>query len=158
MNFRLHAVPTACLALLALACGPSAESAAPAATASTDAYVVRGEIVRLPAAAGGDLFLHHESIPDFRDSKGETVGMMSMTMQFKPADAVDLSGFSPGDRAEVAFEVQWEPKPSLHLTRIDPLPQGTRLEFDPAEPEPPGDEPVEDGDEGEDGESVDLSR
>lgn len=139
MNRRLHAVPTACLALLALACGPTAESAPPAAA---DAYVVRAEIVRLPAAPGGELRLHHESIPDFRDSKGETVGMMSMTMPFTAADPVDLSGLSAGDRVQVAFEITWEPKPSLLVTRLEPLPQGTRLEFDPPEPEPSAHEPA----------------
>jgi len=139
MTLRLHAVPTALLTLLAIACGPSTESAAPVAA---DAYQVRGEIVRLPAAPGGDLFLHHEAIPDFRDSKGETVGMMSMTMPFTAAESVDLSGLAPGDRVAVDFEVRWAPKPALLVTRLEPLPQGTRLGFDPEEPESSSDDPA----------------
>lgn len=151
MSLRIHAAAAVGLTLTALACGPAVESAPPAAP---DVYDVRAEVVQLPRAPGGDLRLHHESIPDFRNSTGDAVGMAAMSMPFTPGEGLDVSGLAVGDRVEVTFEVYWEPKPALLLTRVDALPQGTRLEFDAAEPEPPAAAPP--GDEA--GDSPDASR
>jgi len=123
---------TAVAAIAALACGGSKEAPADAT------YTVRAEIVRLPDAPSGELYLHHESVPDFRNSAGKTIGMSSMTMPFAAADGLDLSRFSPGDRATVTFEVRWGggAKP-LRVTSLEPLPAGTQLAFDaPAQPTP----------------------
>lgn len=120
------------LALLALftACGRGAPT--PADAPADAVYTVRAEIVRLPPAGGGDLYLRHESIPTLRDSKGEVVGMASMTMPFGAPAEVDLSGFQPGDLVEATFEVRWSAaKMPLRVTRLAPLPDGTRLDFDP---------------------------
>lgn len=117
------------LALL-LACGRS--DSAPAEPPADAVYTVRAEIVQLPPAPGGELYLHHESIPTLRDSKGEVVGMASMTMPFAAPAELDLSGWQPGDRAEVTFEIRWSaPRMPLRVTRLVPLPDGTPLEFDP---------------------------
>jgi Cu/Ag efflux protein CusF len=124
------------VAALAAAAGCAAGSAPPAAEAAADAtYTVRAEIVRLPAAPGGELYLRHESIPDFRDSKGETVGMASMTMPFSAPAALDLAGFAAGDRVEATFEVRWKAaKMPLRVTRLAKLPAGTALAFDAPPP------------------------
>lgn len=126
------------------ACAPTA-APAPADAAADATYTVRAEIVRLPAAPGGELYLRHESIPDFRNSKGAEVGMMSMTMPFGAPAALDLAGFAAGDRVAATFEVRWSaPKMPLRVTRLERLPAGTALEFDEAvapEPQAAGETP-----------------
>jgi Cu/Ag efflux protein CusF len=131
-RLALHALLA--VAALAAAAGCAGGSAPPAAEAAADAtYTVRAEIVRLPAAPGGELYLRHESIPDFRDSKGETVGMASMTMPFSAPAALDLAGFAAGDRVAATFEVRWKAaRMPLQVTRLEKLPAGTALEFDTA--------------------------
>jgi Cu/Ag efflux protein CusF len=116
--------------LLAAACGPGA-SAPPAAAAADGTYHARGEIVRLPAAGTREIWIEHESIPDFRNEAGATVGMDSMTMPFPAAEGVPLDGLAAGDRVAFDFEVRWKSEPRLSLTRWEKLPVGTRLEFDP---------------------------
>lgn len=123
----------ALLALVAIASTPGcAPPSKPATDSPADAtYTVRAEIVRLPAAPDGELYLRHESIPDFRDSKGETVGMASMTMPFGAPAELDLTGLAAGDRVEATFEVRWNaPRMPLRVTRCNRLPAGTALEFD----------------------------
>ena len=130
------------LATLALLAGCRAEPA-PETAAADASYSVRAEIVRLPAAPGGELYLRHESIPAFRSSEGETVGMMSMTMPFGVASGVDVSAFAAGDRVVADFEVRWQQsRRPLLVTRLAPLPEGTGLEFDPEpEAQPSGETP-----------------
>lgn len=127
----------AAIACFATACSPGT-APAPADPPADATYTVRAEIVRLPAAPGGELYLRHESIPDFRNAKGAEVGMMSMTMPFSAPTALDLAGLATGDRVAATFEVRWSaPKMPLRVTRLEQLPAGTVLEFDePAEPEP----------------------
>lgn len=119
--------------LLALACGaPEAAVTPPDAT-----YSVRGEIAKLPADASSELWIHHEAIPDFRNDKGATVGMDSMTMPFPVGAGVSLDGLAAGDRISFDFEVRWQGRGRpLAITRIERLPEGTRLAFDP----PPAEE------------------
>lgn len=119
--------------LLALACG-----AREAAVTPPDAtYSVRGEIAKLPSDASSELWIHHEAIPDFRNDKGETVGMESMTMPFPVGTGVSLDGLATGDRISFDFEVRWQGRGRpLAITRIERLPEGTRLAFDP----PPAEE------------------
>jgi hypothetical protein len=136
------------LALLAPAC----TRPAPAPEAPDARYLVRAEIARLPAAPGGDLYLRHEAIPDFIDSQGRATGMMSMTMPFAVEPGLDLAGFAAGDRVEVDFEVRWKAsRQPLLVTRLERLPAGTRLEFDPeeeAEPDADADEETPPADSG----------
>jgi len=124
--------PFAALALpllLATACAqPEATVPPPDAT-----YSVRGEIAKMPGGASSELWIQHEAIPDFRNDKGETVGMESMTMPFPVGAGVSLEGLAPGDRVAFDFEVRWQGSGRpLAITKIERLPDGTRLGFDPA--------------------------
>ncbi len=116
------------LSLLAAACGPQTP---PAPLAADGTYRVRGEIARLPAAGGREVYIRHEAIPEFRDEQGATVGMDSMTMPFPAAAGVALDGLAVGARGTFTFEVRWRAAPPLALTVWEPLPPGTRLAFDP---------------------------
>lgn len=118
----------ALLALLAPACDGD-ETKEPALGEADAVYTVRGEIQRLPAKEGGKLFVHHEEIPDFVDQSGEEVGMKSMSMGFVPADALELSGLSPGAKVELTFEVRWSGDPRLRATQVEELPEDTELEL-----------------------------
>lgn len=133
MRQRSVAIPLSFI--LAALCGACQKAPSTADEGPPDAtYTVRAEIVRLPSALSGELQLRHESIPSFRDRQGQTVGMMSMTMPFGIAADLDLSDLLVGDRVQVTFEVRWSAaKTPLRVTKIVPLPEGTRLEFDPEE-------------------------
>ena len=55
-------------------------------------YTLKGRIIEMPAAPGGEIQLEHEAIHGLVDSRGETVGMDAMMMFFSPAeDLADLS-------------------------------------------------------------------
>lgn len=134
MNELRFACGLGLVALLAAACGPRTP---PAPVAPDGTYQVRGEVTRLPAAGGREVYLRHEAIPEFRDEKGAAVGMDSMTMPFPAAAGVALDGLAVGDRVTFTFEVRWQASPALALTRWERLPAGTRLSFDPpADPAP----------------------
>jgi Cu/Ag efflux protein CusF len=127
---RHRTVLISVLTALALACSGGDTPSPPDGT-----HTVRAEIVQVPADRGGKLYLRHESIPDFRNADGKQVGMAPMTMPFSAAEAVDLADLEAGDRIEIDFEVRWNGPTTLLVTRLEPLPEGTRLEFDPA-PQP----------------------
>jgi hypothetical protein len=131
---KLHVLGLGLLSILAAACGPKAPQAP---TAPDGTYQVRGEIARLPAAGSREVGIRHEAIPDFRDEKGTTVGMDSMTMPFPAVAGVELGGLAVGDRGTFTFEVRWRGTPPLVLTRWEPLPAGTRLSFDPPDADAP---------------------
>jgi Cu/Ag efflux protein CusF len=119
----------AILAILGIGCGDGD-------TPEVARHTVRAEIVKLPDPPGSEVFLRHEAIPDFRDATGRTVGMTTMTMPFALGPGVRLDGYAPGDRIEVDFEVRWSGSGDpLRIVRVERLPPGTRLEFDPA-PDP----------------------
>jgi len=128
----------ACLSTPALFSTGCSENPAPATDSvevRTAVYEVRGEITSLPDAdnPATSLNIKHEAIPDFVDAQGETVGMDVMTMPFPPADGLDLSPFSVGDKVEVAFEVTWGPgQNGWEATAIKPLPADTKLDFTPS--------------------------
>ena len=107
--------------------GCGGKAPAPAA----DVYTVRGVVERLPQGAGPDrsVYIHHESIPDFRDVHGEAVGMASMTMPFPLAAGVSLADIAPGDPVEFTFTVTWKPRTGYTITRIQKLPAGTVIDF-----------------------------
>jgi hypothetical protein len=128
----LRAASLLLVAASAAACG-GASSPPPPEGPPDATYSVNAEIVRLPGALGGDLELRHESIPEFRDRGGRRSTMMSMTMPFGVAPDVDLSAFVPGDRVRATFEVRWSADNPLRVTTLVPLPEDTRLEFDPDE-------------------------
>lgn len=114
------------LVLLPLALACSAPSAAP----PDASYTVRGEIVRLPPAPGGEILIRHEAIPDFRGMNGEIVGMDAMTMPFPLAPEAKLDGLAVGDRVEFLLELRWQDARSpVAVARIAKLPAGTALDF-----------------------------
>jgi hypothetical protein len=125
--------PAAILLLAVLgACGGRETPALPPPDA---VYELRGEIVKLPAEPGGELWIHHEAIPSFRGSDGELTGMEAMTMPFThhADDPLELAGLAVGDRIAFRLEVRWQGEaPPAMVTGVRKLPDGTRLEFDPA--------------------------
>lgn len=99
-------------------------------------YTVRGEIRQLPDGENpaSGLQLQHENIPDFVNRDGDVVGMKPMIMQFTPGPGVDLSDLSVGDKVQFTFDVDWDGSPLFMVTRIEPLPAETELDFAPPAP------------------------
>ena len=108
----------------ALACGKAAEL--PAADGT---YQVRGQVVDVPREGVGDLTVHHETIPDFRDREGKPSEMESMSMPFAVAPGVSLAGVAPGDKVEMTFEVRWSGDVPLHVVELRELPESTALDL-----------------------------
>ena len=136
----LSALWLAAALLPGLACGgPGA--APPASTASV--YSVRGEIQRLPDPATSgterEIWIRHESVPEFKNSAGAVVGMESMTMPFQLAANASVEGLAVGDRVAFELRVDWKgkgvPAEVSHFHKLTP---GTALEFDaPADADAP---------------------
>jgi hypothetical protein len=133
--FALLAMMISSLGLVACGGGepaPEAEMAGeePAVTDKMT-YTVRGEVTQLPepGAEGSDLMVRHEPIPDFKNAKGEVVGMNAMTMPFPVSNDVSLDGIAVGDKVRLTFEVQFQPATSFVTTEIDRLPPDTELDF-----------------------------
>jgi Cu/Ag efflux protein CusF len=118
----------ACVLIGAAACGPRAPAAPDAI------YTARGEITKIDAATR-EVYVHHEALPEFRDEQGAVVGMESMSMPFTPGPGIDLGALTVGQRVEFEFGIRWRAAPRLELRRATPLPPGTRLAFDEAEPD-----------------------
>ena len=118
------------LSVLAVVVGSCGREAPPP---PADVYTVRGVVERLPQAGGPDsgLYIHHAAIPSFRDEHGKVVGMMSMTMPFPVAAGVSLAGIAPGDAVQFTFTVEWKRPAGYQLTRIEKLPPGTAVDFNP---------------------------
>ena len=118
------------LSVLAAAVGSCGREAPRAAA---EAYTVCGVVERLPQAGGQDsaLYIHHAAIPSFRDEHGKVVGMMSMTMPFPVAAGVSLAGIAPGDAVQFTFTVAWKQPVGYQVTRIEKLPPGTVVDFNP---------------------------
>jgi hypothetical protein len=91
-------------------------------------------VAKLPATPGGEIWLEHESIPDFRDREGKVVGMQSMIMPFGVAADPGLADLAVGDRVEFRLELRWRERSPATVGDLRRLPAGTRLEFD--EPQP----------------------
>jgi hypothetical protein len=126
--------------IAALLCGAFATAFAPigcskpppvAARPKPDqSYVVRGRIAALPdpSAKAAYLEIHHEIIPDFRDSEGKPIGMAEMSMPFPAiAAGVSLSGLKVGDPIEFVMEIRWAEIPPHTLASIRKLPDDTAL-------------------------------
>ena len=96
--------------------------------AAGEHYTVRGKIA---AMANGpqskEIEIHHEAIPTFRNQQGKVNGMHSMQMPFAVAADISLAAFSVGDKVTFEFEVVWDDKSPLHLTRLDKLPADAAL-------------------------------
>jgi Cu/Ag efflux protein CusF len=92
-------------------------------------YSVRGQVVELPASARGELTVHHEDVPDFRDRDGKPSHMDSMAMPFALAPGLPMSGIEPGDKVAMTFEVRWTAQPALRITKLEELPADTALDL-----------------------------
>jgi len=103
---------------------------APAAAGSVQTYTTRGVVVQLPEAGkpANLLQIHHETIPDFVNQAGDTVGMPSHPMPFPSfAPGVAISGLALGDKVEFTFEVTWGGSTTYRVTRIMKLDPETPL-------------------------------
>jgi hypothetical protein len=136
-NPQVFAVRALALFAAFVALGGCEPRPAPGAGDADGTYTARGEIVRVDAPSR-DVWIHHEAIPTFRDAKGVTVGMESMTMPFPAGADLPLTDLAPGARGEFTFSVRWTGERPLRLERWTPLPAGTTLAFDP----PPADQPA----------------
>ena len=105
-----------CALLLLGACGDDDGPATP----PDGTYLVEGTVESLPreGAERREISIAHEAIPDFVNREGEEVGMDAMTMQFVVAPDVDLEGIAAGDPVEFTFEVRWNDRPMLYVTRL----------------------------------------
>ena len=113
------------------AASASSQGADSGSQQGVDVYTVRGGSTQLPAPdrEGSELMVRHEPMPEFKNAKGEVVGMGAMTMPFPIAEGVSLDGLSVGDKVSLTFEVQFEPSTSFQTTQITKLPEGTELDF-----------------------------
>lgn len=100
-------------------------------------YTIRGEIVSLPVDgdARTEFRVHHQPIPDFKNKEGKVVGMKAMTMAFPPAKGVNLSNLKAGDKVSITFSVWWGNTPGWLTTKVEKLPDDTKLEFESPKPE-----------------------
>lgn len=94
-------------------------------------YTVRGVIDALPDPSDKrrEYLIEHAAIPEFKNNRGETVGMDTMTMPFPMAPDVDVSGLAVGDPVELTFEVRWTGDTKLQVTKLQELPAGTIVEM-----------------------------
>lgn len=115
--------------LFAAGCRP-AEKADEKSAAARD-YQVNG-LVGSIAADGREIQIHHEAIVEFFGIDGKQEPMESMSMPFPVADPALVKGIATGDRINFTFRVDWEGKRPLVVTRIEKLPEETRLEFEKA--------------------------
>ena len=99
-------------------------------------YTVRAEVVELPSAANGNLFvLHHEAIDGFVTRDGKAEGMDSMTMPFLVAKKVPLTDIQPGDKVEVLLHVDWQAaERAVEIIGLRKHSPNLRLEFRAARP------------------------
>jgi hypothetical protein len=98
-------------------------------------YTVRAEVVELPSAANGNLFvLHHEAIDGFVTRDGKAEGMDSMTMPFLVAKNVPLTEIQPGDKVEVLLHVDWQADRAVEIIGLRKHSPNLHLEFRAARP------------------------
>ena len=116
--------------MLALAVALSGTACRQEALAPADAtYSTRGQVIEVPKVEGGELSVHHEAVPDFRDRDGKPEHMESMSMPFAVAPEVSLAGVAPGDKVEMTFEVRWDSQPTLRVVKLQELPESTALDL-----------------------------
>ena len=118
-------------AVLLSACAEAEVASGPGTGPHT--YTLKGRIVEMPAAPGGEIQLEHEAIHDLVDSRGEKVGMDAMMMFFSLAGDAG-AGFEAGHIVEFDLEIDWKREPLAIVTRLERLPDDTRLVFGAARP------------------------
>jgi len=124
---------------VAASCKEAAKAGKGDSAASVHRYVVRGEVVGIPApgARAREIVLRHEAVDDFVDAAGQRVGMDAMVMPFSVGPAEALSEIRVGDKVEAQLLVDWA-VPMLQLEHVKRLPADTRLVFGPARRPSPG--------------------
>ncbi|MFN7940885.1 MAG: copper-binding protein [Thermoanaerobaculia bacterium] len=91
---------------------------------------MRGRLER-PVDPDRTLWIRHESVPEFRDERGEKVGMESMLMPFTPADDLNLAGLAAGDKIAFTLAVSWTAvRRPIQILAWSRLPADTQLEFE----------------------------
>jgi Cu/Ag efflux protein CusF len=102
------------LLILALAVTACQGKSTPAAGGNNGVYEVDGVVAAVPGDLDAMLHISHEDIPDFvgRD------GMPAMTMPFAVGEGVKVSGLAKGDKVHFTFEVNWNAKSPLTVTKI----------------------------------------
>jgi len=115
LHMRVMA-PVLLLAASLSACGDDDGPSSP----PDGTYQVEGVVETLPreGADRREMSIAHEAIPDFVGRDGDVVGMEAMTMQFVLASDVDLDDVEVGDRIDFTFEVRWDERPMLYVTRL----------------------------------------
>ena len=119
-------------ATLLAGCGTDAGQTDDAATQATT-YTVRGRVLEMPAAPGGEIRLEHEAIHGFVDFRGDVVGMDAMTMSFPLAEGA-AGEIVANDIVEFDLRVDWNADPLSTVTRLGKLPDDTEMAFGRAEP------------------------
>jgi len=91
-------------------------------------YATRG-LVRAREGSGAELRLaiHHEALATFRDREGQRAPMSSMTMLFGLAKELERAAPEAGTKLAFEFEVRWDERPTLQITRLRELPSETEL-------------------------------
>lgn len=120
-------------AMMAVAgCGKgSGEGAAATMKGVTHVYHMRGEIKAIGETPEGDITIHHEAVPEFRNTLDKPEPMGSMTMPFEVKKGVSLEGLKAGDKVAFDWEVNWDA--GVHeIVGISKLPAGAVLTFGPA--------------------------
>jgi Cu/Ag efflux protein CusF len=97
--------------------------AAPAFAEDAYTFKVKGVVRGLPGdgRAANEILVKHEEITDYRDSSGEVVGMMAMTMPFYLSPQTSLAGIGVGDTVEMVVEQRLEPKYSEQVVKVSKL-------------------------------------
>lgn len=85
--------------------------------------------MRADEGRGADrrLAIHHEAIPTFKDREGATAPMPSMTMVFGLTRELRGVSLRPGSKLALEFDVRWEERPLLVITKLSQLPDDTQL-------------------------------
>ena len=103
---------------------------APTPAGTTYTFHMRGQIAAIAAspAVDGQLYIHHEPVPDFRNTAGELSPMNSMTMPFQIDPKIPLTSFHPGDKVAFTYTVNWDTNTHV-VTTLTLLPPETPLTF-----------------------------
>lgn len=107
-------------ALPACSCGDH-DADRPTTPADATYEGITGVVEAMPreGADRREISIAHEAIPSFVDREGEEVGMDAMTMQFAVSSDVNLDGVETGDAVSFDFEVRWDDRPMLLVTRLE---------------------------------------